>query len=88
MTWQPGQPVVSDEDHREWAEWRIYAKRQSQRARRRLLRRIDWETSPEMREFLARLQLRHGCIPIGHLLEGIVRSWAPMYLDGQVELEL
>jgi hypothetical protein len=41
-----------------------------------------------MREFLARLQVRHGCIPIGHLLDGIVRSWAPLYVDGQVELKL
>ncbi len=88
MTWKPGYPVISEEDHRAWAQWRAQAKRDSQRARRRRLRRIDWETSPEMREFLAGLQRRHGYVPIGHLLDSIIRSWAPMYVEGQAALDL
>lgn len=88
MAWKPGYPVITEEDRLDWTRWRVQAKRDSQRARRRRLRRIDWETSPEMREFLANLQRRNGFVPIGHLLDSIMRSWAPLYVEGRAELDL
>lgn len=88
MTWQPGRRVITEEDHQLWAEWRLQAKREGQRARRRRLRRIDYECSTEMREFLTSLQRRHGWVPISALLDSIVRAWAPLYIEGQAPLDL
>lgn len=88
MTWQPGRRVITEEDHRLWTAWRLQAKREGQRARRRKLRRIDYETSLQMGEFLSSLQRRHGWVPIGQLLDAIVRSWAPLHVDGRAPLDL
>jgi hypothetical protein len=38
MTWQPGQPVVTEQDHAERGQWRLDRKRE----RRASNRRIDW----------------------------------------------
>lgn len=88
MTWQPGRRVITEDDRRLWTEWRLQAKRDSQRARRRRLRRIDYETSLQMGEFLTSLQRNYGRVPIGQLLDAIVQSWAPLYVAGQAPLDL
>ena len=42
MNWQPGLPVVTEQDHIEWNAWRNDRKRQQQRERRALYPRIDY----------------------------------------------
>lgn len=47
MTWEPGQPVLTEADKAQWQEWRRDRKRQQQRARRASHPRIDYYPSPE-----------------------------------------
>lgn len=42
MTWKPGQPVVTEQDHADWRQWRNDRKRDQQRQRRTSSRRIDY----------------------------------------------
>lgn len=42
MTWQPGQPVVTEQDHKQWEQWRRESKREAQRWRRARNPRIDY----------------------------------------------
>ena len=48
MTWQPGTPIRTEEDWREWQEWRKESILVAQRKRRAKLRRIDYaDVSPQ-----------------------------------------
>lgn len=42
MTWQPGTPVLTAQDHLDWEQWRKDRKREGQRQRRASNRRIDY----------------------------------------------
>lgn len=42
MSWQPGQPVATEQDHKEWEQWRRDSKREAQRWRRARNPRIDY----------------------------------------------
>jgi hypothetical protein len=46
--WQPGQPVVTAQDHAEWQAWRRARILEGQRWRRSRARRIDYFPSKEM----------------------------------------
>jgi hypothetical protein len=43
--WQPGQPVVTAQDHAEWQAWRRARILEGQRERRKQMRRIDYYPS-------------------------------------------
>lgn len=45
--WQPGQPVVTEQDEAEWQEWKKARALKLQRERRATLRRIDYYPSKE-----------------------------------------
>lgn len=47
MTWEPGQPVISADDFAQWEEWKRTRKREGQRKRRKVYRRIDYYPSTE-----------------------------------------
>jgi hypothetical protein len=40
--WQPGQPVVTQQDWQDWQAWRMARKLEQQRQRRASLTRIDY----------------------------------------------
>jgi hypothetical protein len=48
VTWQPGTPIRTEEDWREWQEWRKESILVAQRKRRAKLRRIDYADVREM----------------------------------------
>jgi hypothetical protein len=61
--WQPGQPVVTEQDHEEWQAWRRARILEGQRWRRSRLRRIDYYPSKEAAAVIDRLRppRRRGC---------------------------
>jgi hypothetical protein len=42
MTWRPGEPVLTPQDHAEWETWRRERKREQQRQRRAMYWRVDY----------------------------------------------
>lgn len=42
MTWQPGQPLITADDHMRWEAWKRTSKLEAQRWRRQRYRRIDY----------------------------------------------
>lgn len=83
MTWQPGRPVVTQTDLRKWEAWKRQTARERQRARRRMLRRVDYETSEATKRFLEHLQRLHGPVGLSTLLDAIVARWAAAWIDGR-----
>jgi hypothetical protein len=83
MTWQPGKPVVTAQDNAEWRIWRKSRKLEQQRARRRGLRRIDYEARPEARALLTHLQQRHWPVGVSAVLDAIVARWISLWLEGK-----
>lgn len=47
MTWQPGQPIQTQQDIIEWQDWKRDSKLAAQRHRRTRYRRIDYYPSDE-----------------------------------------
>ena len=76
MTWQPGQPVRTEQDQRQWETWRRERKRQQQRERRARYPRIDYYPSPVAAEVIDRLwSYRAGC-DLSSVINRIVGEWA------------
>jgi hypothetical protein len=46
MSWQPGQPVTTEQDRQDWERWRKESKREAQRWRRALYARITPTRKP------------------------------------------
>jgi hypothetical protein len=75
MTWQPGVPVRTDQDRREWETWRRDRKRQQQRERRARYPRIDYYPDPAATEVIARLwSHRVGC-NLSSVINRIIAEW-------------
>jgi hypothetical protein len=60
MTWQPGQPVMTERDRREWEQWRRDSKREAQRSRRARYPRIDYYPALDVRKINRAWQLMPG----------------------------
>jgi hypothetical protein len=76
MTWQPGQPMQSEQDRREWETWRRDRKRQQQRDRRARYPRIDYYPSPEVAAVIDRLWSRCAGCDLSSVINRIIGEWA------------
>jgi len=79
MTWQTGQPVVTENDHAEWQIWRKERALELQRRRRRSLWRIDYYPDRKAARILAAEAQRRGS-PVNYheILDCIIREWADL----------
>lgn len=75
MSWQPGQPVLSEQDHEEWERWRRDNKREAQRWRRARNPRIDYYPSPEADELIRSMSTRFVGGDFSSILNRIVSEW-------------
>lgn len=75
MTWIPGRPVVTTQDHAEWQEWRRVSKCEGQRLRRAMWWRIDYFPEFEPADILRAACQRWGC-GAPHALNRILIEWA------------
>lgn len=74
-TWQPGKPVLTDEDWREWQAWRKARKLELQRQRRAGLPRIDYYPSKEALAAIER-QARWNT-PVSTLIDELILASIP-----------
>jgi hypothetical protein len=88
MTWQPGQPILTIQDHRDWIEWKRINKAEAQRYRRTKYRRIDYcEVSPEAAEVIdqecwkARIERRYLESAYSIVLNRIVTEWQEYQME-------
>jgi len=76
MTWQPGAPVLTDQDHAEWQAWRRNRALELQRERRKRLRRIDYYPSEPAAEVIDGLRANQVGGDASSILNRIVEEWA------------
>jgi len=76
VSWQPGQPVVTEQDHREWEQWRRETKRQAQRARRARNPRIDYYPDEQADELIRSMSHRYVGGDFSSIINRIVSEWA------------
>src|SRR5262245_17928964 len=76
MIWQPGLPIKTEQDRREWDAWRRNRILAAQRHRRARLRRIDYaDVSPEAAEIIDGVRTLGGGGDISSILNKIVVEW-------------
>lgn len=79
MTWQPGQPVVTENDHTDWQIWRKERALELQRGRRNRLWRIDYYPDRKAARILAtELEWQGANTSIHETLDRIIREWAEL----------
>jgi len=83
MTWQPGQPIKSEQDEADWQEWKRRTKAEGQRYRRSQYRRIDYiDVSDDAAKIIdgevSAAQREQRCIDSTYsaVLNRIVTEWA------------
>lgn len=76
MSWQPGQPVATEQDHREWEQWRRESKREAQRARRARNPRIDYYPDAEADALIRSLAGPFVGGDFSSIINRIVGEWA------------
>ena len=76
MTWQPGRPVVTAQDHADWQAWRKDRKRQQQRERRATNPRIDYYPSDEAHAIIGALMRPQAGHDLSSVINRIVTEWA------------
>ena len=77
MTWQPGIPIKSKQDHLAWDAWRRNRILTAQRSRRAKMRRIDYaDVSTEAAQIIDRLRGRIAGGDLSSILNRIVVEWA------------
>ena len=79
MTWQPGLPVVSEQDNRDWAQWRKDRKRHQQRQRRASNRRIDYYPGKLAEQVIDRLTGPRVGGDYSSVIDRIVMEWADQF---------
>jgi len=77
VTWQPGTPIRTEEDWREWQEWRKESILVAQRKRRAKLRRIDYaDVSPQAAAIIDGRRASGTGGDLSSILNEIVVEWA------------
>ena len=77
VTWQPGTPIRTEWDWREWQEWRKESILVAQRKRRAKLRRIDYaDVSPQAAAIIDGLRTSGTGGDLSSILNEIVVEWA------------
>ena len=79
MSWQPGQPVATEQDNKEWNQWRRESKREAQRRRRSRNPRIDYYPSPEADALIRSMAGRFAGRDFSSIINRIVSEWAEQY---------
>ena len=74
--WQPGQPVVTEQDHAGWRVWRRARILEGQRWRRSRARRIDYYPSKEAAAVIDSLRSHRAGGDASSILNRIVAEWA------------
>jgi hypothetical protein len=74
--WQPGMPIVTPEDHDEWAAWRRDRVLALQKDRRKRLRRIDYYPSAEVAALIEGQRTPRCGGDASSILNRIVCEWA------------
>lgn len=80
MSWQPGQPIATKQDHKEWEAWRRESKRESQRWRRARNPRIDYYPSPEADALIRSMGSHSAGGDFSSIINRIVSEWADQYV--------
>ena len=75
MTWHPGEPVTTPQDHAEWEAWRRERKREQQRQRRAMYWRLDYYPDRAPADILSGACERWKC-GAPHALDRIIAEWA------------
>ena len=76
MTWQPGTPVITEQDHAEWEALRRERILEGQRWRRARERRIDYYASKRAAAVVDKLRTRREGGDASSILNRIVEEWA------------
>lgn len=76
MSWQPGQPVVSEQDHKDWEHWRRERKREAQRLRRARYPRIDYYPDDAALALIDQERRPRIGGDASSIINRIVREWA------------
>jgi hypothetical protein len=76
MTWQPGQPVRTEQDHSDWQAWRRERKLQQQRQRRAQYPRIDYYPSDEAAKIIKGLSWPLSRDDLSTVINRMVTDWA------------
>ncbi|WP_373716179.1 hypothetical protein [Roseateles sp.] len=76
MTWQPGTPVTTVQDHADWEAWRKERKREAQRWRRARNPRIDYYPDAEAVALIYGMTRPGLGGDLSSVINRIVRSWA------------
>jgi hypothetical protein len=76
MSWQPGTPVVTEQDHADWAAWRRDRKREGQRARRARYPRIDYYPDAQVDALIRSMTMRTVGYDLSSVINRIVSEWA------------
>jgi len=74
--WQPGQPVLTEQDHAEWQICRRARILEQQRERRKQMRRIDYYPSKEAAAVIDKFRTRLAGGDASSILNRIVAEWA------------
>jgi len=74
--WQPGLPVVTEQDQAQWQVWRRERKLEQQRERRRTERRIDYYPSKEAAAIVDPLRRPYAGGDLSSILNRIITDWA------------
>ena len=75
-SWQPGTPVITEQDRAEWQTWRRERILKLQRDRRRALRRIDYYPSENAAAIIEQLRTGRYGGDASSTLNRIVTEWA------------
>lgn len=86
MSWTPGLPVVTQADMLEWEAWRRARKLELQRARRRRVRRFDYEADPTIAGVVDAVQRVHGRMPVSRVLDALICDWTRLLHEGKTSI--
>ena len=75
MTWQPGQPVRTEQDRSYWQAWRRERKLQQQRDRRARYARIDYYPCDEAKKIIYGLSWPSTRDDLSSAINNIVLQW-------------
>jgi hypothetical protein len=76
MRWQPGTPVITEQDDADWQAWRRARALKLQRKRRQSMRRIDYYPSEAAARVIDRLRTRAVGGDASSNLNRILAEWA------------
>lgn len=78
MTWLPGQPVLTADDHAQWDQWRRCRILKGQRDRRARSRRIDYYASPAAAAQIDSMRTNQMGGDASSIINRIVTEWIEM----------